>query len=304
MSSRRRPRGADPDALEAEADEVAAAEQQLLARAGRRARPVWRSPAPSWPSASVARRGRTGTRGRGAAPRPTAARAWPGWPARWTRCARASSRSTTAWPGCPSASKRPPPARSRLRPSSRPCRAASVSSTRARSASTSTTTGPWPRCGWPTSVSPNCRPAERGAERQVASLRARIDALSVGLDRKDGAAWLTQNRSGAGLFGSVAKLVTVRSRLRGGRWPRSSVPPPTRWPPTASARPRLRCARSSRPTAAARPSCSSDWPARRAGADRRAARRRAVGPRPGRGAGAVARRVRRDARPASRWSAV
>ena len=52
--------------------------------------------------------------------------------------------------------------------------------------------------------------AERGAERQVASLRARIDALSVGLDRKDGAAWLQKNRSGAGLFGSVAKLVKVR----------------------------------------------------------------------------------------------
>ena len=53
--------------------------------------------------------------------------------------------------------------------------------------------------------------AERAAERQVASLRARIDALAVGLDRKDGAAWLVQNRSGAGLFGSVAKLVKVRS---------------------------------------------------------------------------------------------
>ncbi len=53
--------------------------------------------------------------------------------------------------------------------------------------------------------------AERGAERQVASLRARIDALSVGLDRKDGAAWLARNHSGAGLFGSVAQLVKVRS---------------------------------------------------------------------------------------------
>jgi chromosome segregation protein len=51
--------------------------------------------------------------------------------------------------------------------------------------------------------------AERGAERQVASLRARIDALSVGLERKDGAAWLAENRGGAGLFGSVAKLVKV-----------------------------------------------------------------------------------------------
>jgi len=52
--------------------------------------------------------------------------------------------------------------------------------------------------------------AERGAERQVASLRARIDALAVGLERKDGAAWLAQNHSGTGLFGSVAKLVKVR----------------------------------------------------------------------------------------------
>ncbi len=53
--------------------------------------------------------------------------------------------------------------------------------------------------------------AERGAERQVASLRARIDALAVGLERKDGAAWLAQNHSGTGLFGPIAKLVKVRS---------------------------------------------------------------------------------------------
>jgi chromosome segregation protein len=53
--------------------------------------------------------------------------------------------------------------------------------------------------------------AERGAERQVASLRARIDALSVGLERKDGAAWLARNHTGTGLFGPIAKLVKVRS---------------------------------------------------------------------------------------------
>ncbi len=52
---------------------------------------------------------------------------------------------------------------------------------------------------------------ERGAERQVASLRARIDALAVGLERKDGAAWLTENRSGTGLLGPIARLVRVRS---------------------------------------------------------------------------------------------
>ncbi|MBV9641707.1 MAG: chromosome segregation protein SMC [Mycobacteriaceae bacterium] len=52
--------------------------------------------------------------------------------------------------------------------------------------------------------------AERGAEREVASLQARIEALPVGLDRKDGAAWLSQNLTGAGLFGSVSELLKVR----------------------------------------------------------------------------------------------
>jgi len=53
--------------------------------------------------------------------------------------------------------------------------------------------------------------AERGAERQVASLRARIEALAVGLDRKDGASWITENLRNAGLFGSLAKLIKVRA---------------------------------------------------------------------------------------------
>ncbi|MDA3639276.1 chromosome segregation protein SMC [Mycobacterium xenopi] len=52
--------------------------------------------------------------------------------------------------------------------------------------------------------------AERGAERQVASLRARIDALSVSLERKDGTGWLSRNHSSAGLFGSIAEMVKVR----------------------------------------------------------------------------------------------
>jgi chromosome segregation protein len=51
--------------------------------------------------------------------------------------------------------------------------------------------------------------AERAAEREVASLQARIDALAVGLERKDGAAWLVEHRGGAGLLGTVAKLVRV-----------------------------------------------------------------------------------------------
>ena len=52
--------------------------------------------------------------------------------------------------------------------------------------------------------------AERAAERRVASLRARIEALSMGLERRDGAAWLVEHHRDTGLFGSVAKLVKVR----------------------------------------------------------------------------------------------
>ncbi|MCV7194172.1 chromosome segregation protein SMC, partial [Mycolicibacterium brumae] len=53
--------------------------------------------------------------------------------------------------------------------------------------------------------------AERAAERQVVTLRARIEALSVGLDRKDGAAWLTQNLNDDGLLGTLATLVRVHA---------------------------------------------------------------------------------------------
>ena len=52
---------------------------------------------------------------------------------------------------------------------------------------------------------------ERAAERRVASLRARIDALAVGLDRRDGAAWLHENHGGTGLLGSVAEMLRVHT---------------------------------------------------------------------------------------------
>ena len=113
--------GLNPDELEAEAAEVAAAEQQLLGV------PLPRPNRLTW---------------RRCRPRPTAARAWPGWPVRWRRCGRASSRLMTAWPSYRRASKKPPPAPIKLRPSSKRCRAASVSSTKAKWVSTSTTTGP------------------------------------------------------------------------------------------------------------------------------------------------------------------
>ena len=75
----------------------------------------------------------------------------------------------------------------------------------------SSTIARWPRCGLADERVAELQSADRGAERQVASLRARIDALSIGLERKDGAAWLTRNLSGAGLLGPIAKLVKVRS---------------------------------------------------------------------------------------------
>ena len=50
--------------------------------------------------------------------------------------------------------------------------------------------------------------AERDAEREVASGRARVEALSVGLTRRDGAAWLLQHGS-TGLLGGAAQLLQV-----------------------------------------------------------------------------------------------
>lgn len=51
--------------------------------------------------------------------------------------------------------------------------------------------------------------AERAAGQEVASLRARIDALAIGLQQKDGAAWLLEHRSEDGLAGSLAARLSV-----------------------------------------------------------------------------------------------
>ncbi|MGN0041738.1 chromosome segregation protein SMC [Rhodococcus sp. (in: high G+C Gram-positive bacteria)] len=51
--------------------------------------------------------------------------------------------------------------------------------------------------------------AERAAGKEVASLEARIDALSMGLERKDGAAWLLGNDTGGALLGSLAERLRV-----------------------------------------------------------------------------------------------
>ncbi|MDH6678531.1 chromosome segregation protein [Rhodococcus sp. LBL1] len=53
------------------------------------------------------------------------------------------------------------------------------------------------------------RTAERDAGQEVASLRARIDALSIGLERKDGGAWLLEHHGDRGLAGPVAELLRV-----------------------------------------------------------------------------------------------
>ncbi|ORL81262.1 chromosome segregation protein SMC [Prescottella equi] len=51
--------------------------------------------------------------------------------------------------------------------------------------------------------------AERDAGQEVASLKARIDALSMGLERKDGGAWLLEHHTDRGLTGPVAELLRV-----------------------------------------------------------------------------------------------
>ena len=49
----------------------------------------------------------------------------------------------------------------------------------------------------------------RAAGKEVASLGARIEALSMGLERTDGAAWLIDTRSGDGLVGRLADRLRV-----------------------------------------------------------------------------------------------
>ncbi|MDV6291627.1 chromosome segregation protein SMC [Rhodococcus aetherivorans] len=51
--------------------------------------------------------------------------------------------------------------------------------------------------------------AERAAGKEVASLGARIEALAMGLERKDGAAWLLEHRPDLGLSGPLAERVRV-----------------------------------------------------------------------------------------------
>lgn len=51
--------------------------------------------------------------------------------------------------------------------------------------------------------------AERAAGQEVASLRARIDALAIGLQQKDGAAWLLEHRAQDGLAGPLAGRLRI-----------------------------------------------------------------------------------------------
>ena len=229
-------------------------------------------------------------------PRPTAARAWPGWPVRWRRCGRASSRSTTAWPSCRSASRKPPPAPSRAQVEFETVQGRVGELDQGEVGLDEHHDRTVAALRLADERVAELQSAERGAERQVASLRARIEALSITLERKDGAAWLTRNRGGAGLFGSIAKLVKVRFGLRGracrgarrGRrraGSRQLQRGGLGGDGAEAGRRRPRGHRAERLAGHRRPSAGDVPPARR----------RALGARPGRGAGAAARRDDRHA---------
>ena len=238
--------------------------------------------------------------------RPIAARAWPGWPVR-SRRARPVESIDDGVARLTAAIEEAARAPSRRRPSSRSSRAASANSTRARSGLDEhhdrTVAA---RCGWPTSGSPNCRPPSaapnaRSFHCRPASTRSRW-AWSVRTARRG----FVENRSGSGLFGTIAKLVKVipiRDRTGAvlGR-------PPTRSRPTTPAPPG-RGARAQATPTAGRAIVLADWPAaqhrtplpgdalgagpdrrrRGCGRDERDARRRRGGARSGRRAGSGGR---------------
>ena len=140
--------GPDPDALDAEADEVAEQERRLLAELAeaRSALDAAR--------VELSREGERGHRGRaGASGRRSGRSRPPGRPGPADRsggdrpCARGVDRRR-----CGPADRRHRRCRrphARPGPSSRPCRAGSTNSTRASWASTSTMTASWPRCALP-----------------------------------------------------------------------------------------------------------------------------------------------------------
>ena len=167
--------------------------------------PPGRRPRPPSSRSSAASRPRPGLP-------PTAARGWPGWPARsppvaarWRPARPRSAGSLRRW-------RRPRPGRSGPRASSPRWRPRWPGWTPASTASTPSTcrrpTG-WRR---PRTGSPTLRAEERDAERERATQVARKEALELGLARKDGAGTVlaATDRLG-GVLGSVAALLSVQS---------------------------------------------------------------------------------------------
>ena len=224
------------------------------------------SPAPNWPKRKAPRSRPNARTWRPCGPRPTAARVWPGWPARWRPDARGWSRSTTGSPGCRRrideavarterrrgrVRERPEPRRRARRGRGRPRRAARPDRGRA--------------CGRPTSGSAALRAAERDAEREVAALQARIEALAIGLARKDGAAWLVADRSWHGCWARSPRCVTGPSAATRPPLAAALGAAADAVAADSSAGALTRCRRSRTPTEAGRRSCSADWPGIRRG---------------------------------------
>ena len=209
--TRTRRRAGDPDELEAEARDVRRGGRARPAGRARPRRAGGRRPARACGRGRARRRGAAGRRGC-SAPRPTVARGWPGWPGRSHAArSRVSRRGRPRSSGCTAQV-----AEARARAEQAPARLprAGVAGRRARrgrgrprrgARGRASGAGRRRRPGWP-----RCALEEQEAERERAALAARVEALELGLARKDGAAAvLAAGERLPGVLGPCAALLHV-----------------------------------------------------------------------------------------------
>ena len=257
--------GRDPDELDAEADAIAEQEEALVAAVVEARRALLGDHRGAHRARTHAGRGRAGAPGRRPRARRPPRRARDARAAAPRRCAAAPRPRRRRSSGCPTRSPRrrsaPRPPRPTWRAPARSSAPSPTATPRWRSAARTRGRATRPRAARVAELVAQ----EREAEQQRAHWRARVEALSVGLARRDGSAALVGGRGraghgvGAGHGGGRSPHRGRRGAGRAGRRPRRGRPRRRRRGALGALR-----ARERRPAAAC-PSCGGRARARTTG---------------------------------------